>query len=86
MEIVEVIPSNSKKGTYDVILEFNQSIFAMEPQNLGELRNEEITDEYLELNPFIRQGTILTGYVHEVVEGNCETSAPAFEQRFNVPD
>lgn len=79
-------PNPDKEGTYDVILEFNQSVFAKEPQNLGELRNEEITDEYLEINPFIHTGTILTGYVHEVIEGNCETSAPAFDQKIKSVD
>lgn len=86
MEIIEVRPNPEKPATYDVVLEFNQSFFAQEPQLLGELRKEEITDEYLELNPFIQPGTTLTGYVFEVIEGNCETSAPAFDQKFRSPD
>ncbi len=86
MEIVEVSEDPNQEGIYEVTVEFDQSIFAEEPQSLGALRNEKITAEYLELNPFIHQGTILTGYVYEVIEGNCEINSPAFDQKFRTPD
>lgn len=84
MDIVDV-EKRDDSDVYDVWLQFDRSIYAQEIQSLGELKDEPVTEEFLEINPFLHQGTTLTGYVFEVTEGDCKTPPPAFDQGFKSP-
>ncbi|UTW63252.1 hypothetical protein KFE98_03595 [bacterium SCSIO 12741] len=68
-------------STYRVMLQFDQGTLSREYQDLGELRNVEITQEALVRNT-LRVGVSFTGSISDVKSGNCESPIVAFDQKW----
>ncbi len=68
-------------STYRVLLQFDQGTLSRELQDLGELRQVEITREDLVQNS-IRPGNSYTGSISDVKSGNCKSPIVAFDQKW----
>ena len=84
MKIVKIESVNTSPDEYDVWLEFDQSLLGKELQNLRTLREDKITQEYLKLNK-LKEGAVISGYVSELKDGNCEPYILSFNQQFKLP-
>lgn len=77
-EIVEIRESDSDAGRMEVIMDFKASKLAFEDQELGELKDIRIDQDFVDRNR-LKVGNQYSVIVSELTTGNCVPRIVSFE-------
>lgn len=82
MTIKDIVDDPEREGFKKVVVSFNASSLALEDQELGELRDMEITEEYIE-RKHMHIGNKYRGTVSDLIKGNCQELFLTFEHNLD---
>lgn len=74
--------NNEGDSLFTVMMDFDAGSLSEEEQDLGKLRNMEITKQKIKENR-IKVNAIYTGKINDLLSGNCQTPIVAFDQKLN---
>ncbi len=80
IEFKEINGNND--STFTVLLDFTAGSLSNELQDLGEIKNMEITKEKIKKNRIAINATY-TGTISDLKSGDCKTPIVAFDQRLH---